>query len=168
MAADRTPFHIFCIKCSQCNKKLTPASINEHEKKLFCPSCYEDIFNKQVSEISSECIYFQCLLWQDDIPERMVMQVLPIQGMFIVVSVIKFKVLDRNADSRSDQFLGAKEERWVSVTRWAQEEGGGRGGGPRLEGGHHEDRLLAVNNQNQGNLWDCSWWLHNLVKILTL
>ena len=89
MAADRTPFHIFCIKCSQCNKKLTPASINEHEKKLFCPSCYEDIFNKQVSEISSECIYFQCLLWQDDIPERMVMQVLPIQGMFIVVSVIE-------------------------------------------------------------------------------
>ena len=40
------------------------------------------------------------------------MQVLPIQGMFIVVSVIKGCTYDgRNANLRSDQFLGAKEER---------------------------------------------------------
>ena len=48
MAADRTPFHTFCIKCSQCTKKLTPATINEHEHKLFCPNCYEDLFNMKV------------------------------------------------------------------------------------------------------------------------
>ena len=48
MAADRTPFHTFCLKCSQCKKKLTPATINEHEHQLFCPNCYEDLFNKKV------------------------------------------------------------------------------------------------------------------------
>merc|ERR1712010_73614 len=67
MAADRTPFHTFCIKCSQCSKKLTPATINEHEHKLFCPNCYEDLFNMK-----------------DECPEKTVMQVLPIQGTFIV------------------------------------------------------------------------------------
>ena len=48
MAADRTPYHTFCIKCTQCKKKLTPATINEHDHKLFCPNCYEDLFNKKV------------------------------------------------------------------------------------------------------------------------
>jgi len=96
MAADRTPFHIFCIKCSQCNKKLTPASINEHEKKLFCPSCYEDIFNKQ-----------------DDIPERMVMQVLPIQGMFIVEPKKKDEFL-------SPDELRKREEAEAAARAWKE------------------------------------------------
>merc|ERR1711990_668459 len=66
MAADRTPFHIACLKCWTCQKKLTPATINEHQHRLYCPACYENLF---------------CL--KDDIPERMVMQVLPIQGLFL-------------------------------------------------------------------------------------
>ena len=41
MAADRTPFHMTCIKCGHCNKPLSPADINEHEKQLFCKICYE-------------------------------------------------------------------------------------------------------------------------------
>ena len=32
----RTPFHTRCLKCSQCPKKLTPATLNEHEKQLYC------------------------------------------------------------------------------------------------------------------------------------
>merc|ERR1712045_448144 len=67
MAADRTPFHIFCLICASCGKKLTPASLNEHQHKLYCPACYEELFCQK-----------------DNIPERMVMQVLPVQGLFIV------------------------------------------------------------------------------------
>ena len=48
MAADRTPFHIQCLKCQECKKKLTPATINEHEHRLYCPTCYEDLFNQKV------------------------------------------------------------------------------------------------------------------------
>ena len=51
MAADRTPYHMTCLKCLNCKKSLTPVSINEHEKKLFCPLCYEDLFNPQVKKI---------------------------------------------------------------------------------------------------------------------
>merc|ERR1712087_818366 len=67
MAADRTPFHLSCLKCGNCQKKLTPATLNEHHHKLYCPLCYEELFCQK-----------------DNIPERMVMQVLPIQGLFIV------------------------------------------------------------------------------------
>ena len=91
MAADRTPFHTFCIKCSQCSKKLTPATINEHEHKLFCPNCYEDLFNKKVKlDYKLQNIITAP---QDECPERQVMQVLPIQGTFIVVSIIKIIIL---------------------------------------------------------------------------
>merc|ERR1712032_1005834 len=68
MAADRTPFHTRCLKCSQCPKKLTPATLNEHEKQLYCKHCYELKFAPM----------------EDDIPDKMVMRVLPIQGTFIV------------------------------------------------------------------------------------
>jgi len=68
MAADRTPFHTRCLKCYQCKKKLTPANLNEHMKQLYCRTCYEDNF----------------LIKEDVIPDRTVMQVLPIQGNFIV------------------------------------------------------------------------------------
>merc|ERR1711971_1150581 len=57
-----------CLKCSQCPKKLTPATLNEHEKRLYCKHCYELKFAPM----------------EDDIPDKMVMQVLPIQGTFIV------------------------------------------------------------------------------------
>merc|ERR1712156_489289 len=67
MAADRTPFHLICLKCGNCQKKLTPATLNEHQHKLYCPLCYEELFCQK-----------------DNIPERTVMQVLPIRGLFIV------------------------------------------------------------------------------------
>ena len=49
MAADRTPFHVTCVKCFQCKKALSPADINEHEKQLFCRVCYENGFTPKVS-----------------------------------------------------------------------------------------------------------------------
>jgi len=66
MAADRTPYHIKCLKCFHCKKKLNPANLNEHEKQLYCKNCYEMKF------VNTE----------DDIPDRTVMQVLPIGGNF--------------------------------------------------------------------------------------
>ena len=50
MAADRTPFHVFCLKCCNCQKKLTPASLNEHQHKLYCPVCYEELFCQKERE----------------------------------------------------------------------------------------------------------------------
>ena len=51
MAADRTPYHKSCLKCSQCEKRLTPASLNEHDQRLFCQHCYQTIFIAPVSWI---------------------------------------------------------------------------------------------------------------------
>ena len=45
----RTPYHLNCLKCSSCKKKLTPGSLSEHEKKLYCESCYKEIFNQEVN-----------------------------------------------------------------------------------------------------------------------
>eukprot|EP00090_Calanus_glacialis_P014120 TRINITY_DN22780_c0_g1_i3.p1 TRINITY_DN22780_c0_g1~~TRINITY_DN22780_c0_g1_i3.p1 ORF type:complete len:151 (+),score=41.96 TRINITY_DN22780_c0_g1_i3:76-528(+) len=97
MASDRTPFHKACLKCSKCKKSLTPASLNEHEKKLFCPLCYEDMFNPH----------------QDDIPERSVMQVLPIQGMFTVEKKLKEEFL-------SPEELRKREEALAAAKAWEE------------------------------------------------
>jgi len=96
MASDRTPFHKKCLKCSKCQKSLTPASLNEHEKKLFCPLCYENLFNPQ-----------------DDIPERMVMQVLPIQGLFIMDKKSKDEFL-------SPEDLKKREEAAAAARAWEE------------------------------------------------
>ena len=84
MASERTPFHKICLKCSSCKKSFTPASLNEHKKKLFCPLCYKYMFNPQSKEISNIplinwwtfcrmtflrdqsckfCLSRECLLW---------------------------------------------------------------------------------------------------------
>merc|ERR1711973_31984 len=96
MAADRTPFHTKCIKCIVCQKRLTPASINEHDHKLYCPVCYGVIFNQK-----------------DDIPERMVMQGLPIQGMFIVDPIKKDEFL-------SPEELKKREEAETAARAWQE------------------------------------------------
>merc|ERR1711942_283089 len=96
MASDRTPFHKKCLKCSKCQKSLTPASLNEHEKKLFCPLCYENLFNPQ-----------------DDIPERMVMQVLPIQGLFIMEQKSKDEYI-------SPEELKKREEALAATKAWQE------------------------------------------------
>merc|ERR1711934_217808 len=44
MAADRTPYHKYCLKCNECGRKLEIANMNEHEKLLFCGSCYQVLF----------------------------------------------------------------------------------------------------------------------------
>ena len=43
MAADRRPFHKHCVKCSNCSKKLVPATINQNKDKLFCNLCYANL-----------------------------------------------------------------------------------------------------------------------------
>ena len=48
MAADRRPYHKQCVKCWTCGKKLVPATINNHEGKLYCPACYANKFMPQV------------------------------------------------------------------------------------------------------------------------
>eukprot|EP00092_Neocalanus_flemingeri_P083993 GFUD01105478.1.p1 GENE.GFUD01105478.1~~GFUD01105478.1.p1 ORF type:complete len:150 (+),score=44.50 GFUD01105478.1:48-497(+) len=99
MAADRTPFHTRCLKCEHCKKSLTPANLNEHQKKLFCPLCYEDLFNPQ-----------------GDIPERVVMQVLPIQGMFIVEQKLKEEFI-------SPEELRKREEALAAAKAWEEATG---------------------------------------------
>merc|ERR1712055_719601 len=44
MAADRTPYHKYCLKCNECGRKLEIANLNEHEKSLYCSSCYQVLF----------------------------------------------------------------------------------------------------------------------------
>merc|ERR1719219_520090 len=47
MASDRTPFHKRCVKCKNCNKSLTSATLNEHKTQLYCLPCYDVVFNQQ-------------------------------------------------------------------------------------------------------------------------
>jgi len=75
MAADRMPFHKQCVKCWTCNKKLVPATINEHEGKLYCPPCYANKFMPQ----------------ENHIPERSSMQVLPVGGIYTAMEEEKKK-----------------------------------------------------------------------------
>ena len=65
MAADRTPYHKvnkslyikgviwilqqYCLKCNECGRKLEIANLNEHEKKLYCCSCYQVDNNHWIS-----------------------------------------------------------------------------------------------------------------------
>jgi len=44
MAADRTPYHKYCLKCNECGRKLDIGNLNEHEKLLYCGSCYQVLF----------------------------------------------------------------------------------------------------------------------------
>jgi len=66
MAGDRRPFHKQCVKCYICGKKLVPATINQHEAQLYCSVCYSDTFMPK----------------DDNIPERIAMQVLPVGGIY--------------------------------------------------------------------------------------
>eukprot|EP00091_Calanus_sinicus_P003078 TRINITY_DN1322_c0_g1_i4.p1 TRINITY_DN1322_c0_g1~~TRINITY_DN1322_c0_g1_i4.p1 ORF type:complete len:217 (+),score=27.46 TRINITY_DN1322_c0_g1_i4:66-716(+) len=55
IAAHHTPFHKWCIKCRRCKKPLTPATLNEHMKKLYCHNCYKHVFMvKDYQQYSSE------------------------------------------------------------------------------------------------------------------
>ena len=47
MAADRTPYHRWCVKCFNCRVSLNPRTLNEHNEQLFCNCCYQNIFNPQ-------------------------------------------------------------------------------------------------------------------------
>ena len=37
------------MKCRKCSKKLTAATLHEHQRQLYCKPCYDIIFNQQVS-----------------------------------------------------------------------------------------------------------------------
>ena len=45
ICSDRKPYHKACLKCVNCAIRLTPATLNEHDEKLFCNVCYERYFN---------------------------------------------------------------------------------------------------------------------------
>ena len=49
MAADHTPFHKTCLKCGECEKSLTPGTLNTYEEKdIYCQVCYNNIFQAEV------------------------------------------------------------------------------------------------------------------------
>ena len=48
MASDRRPHHKQCVKCVHCSKRLSAATLNEHTGKLYCNTCYANIFMPQV------------------------------------------------------------------------------------------------------------------------
>ena len=49
MAADHTPFHRTCLKCGECEKSLTPGTLNTYEEKdIYCQVCYNNIFQAEV------------------------------------------------------------------------------------------------------------------------
>lgn len=96
MVADRKPMHKRCLKCDRCHKMLTPANLNTmvEEAKIFCQNCYNDavmaslvelLFNKR-SNINSTHLKGGA---RNPVPEKVKMQVLPIEGMFKVVSFEK-------------------------------------------------------------------------------
>merc|ERR1712055_1081156 len=62
MAADRTPYHKYCLKCNECGRKLEIANLNEHEKSLYCSSCYQVLFRahsdkKETLKLEAESEY---------------------------------------------------------------------------------------------------------------
>ena len=64
MAVDRTPFHKQCVKCKQCGKGLNSATLNEHDKQLYCKPCYENVFVNAVS--------FDLLLWKKTFIQKLI------------------------------------------------------------------------------------------------
>ncbi|XP_023324100.1 cysteine and glycine-rich protein 1 [Eurytemora carolleeae] len=66
MASDRRPHHKQCVKCVHCSKRLSASTLNEHAGKLYCNLCYTNMFMPQ----------------ENNIEERVVMQVLPVGGIY--------------------------------------------------------------------------------------
>jgi len=102
MAADRTPFRLACLKCGDCGKKLTAGKIAEHDKKLFCHPCHQKLFCPQ-----------------DSAPVKSVMQVLPIQGMFIV------EPKAAKEEFLSEEELRKREEAAAAARAWQEATGTG-------------------------------------------
>ena len=53
MAGDRLPFHKQCVKCCKCQKSLSPSSLNNHQNKLYCNNCYDEVFMSQDYSLGS-------------------------------------------------------------------------------------------------------------------
>ena len=45
MASDRKPYHKYCVRCVGCHVGLSPRTLNEHDNKLFCDTCYGRYFS---------------------------------------------------------------------------------------------------------------------------
>merc|ERR1711915_1015837 len=61
MAADRTPYHRACLKCNKCCKRLTPSSMAEHDKMLYCDHCYQLIFIEKAGNAPADRVKMQVL-----------------------------------------------------------------------------------------------------------
>jgi len=75
-AADRTPYHKFCLKCTACGRKLDMKNLNEHEKLLYCCSCYQALF-----QVHSDIL----------INDSRKMQVLPVAGKYDKKETLKLE-----------------------------------------------------------------------------
>merc|ERR1712228_810184 len=67
MAADRTPYHKACLKCNQCCKRLTPSSMAEHDKMLYCDNCYQLIFIEKAGNAPADRVKMQVFLMVENI-----------------------------------------------------------------------------------------------------
>ena len=95
--------HKRCLKCDRCHKMLTPANLNTmvEEAKIFCQNCYNDavmaslveLFINKRSNINSTHLKGGA---RNPVPEKVKMQVLPIEGMFKVVSFQKDQFAKKN------------------------------------------------------------------------
>lgn len=63
MAGDRKPYHKFCVRCISCHVSLNPRTMNDHDNKLFCDSCYANYFNQ--SEFTTD--YYTGIVTPEDI-----------------------------------------------------------------------------------------------------
>ena len=88
--------HKRCLKCDRCHKMLTPANLNTmvEEAKIFCQNCYNDAVMASLVELlfNKGCNINSTHLKggaRNPVPEKVKMQVLPIEGMFKVVSFQK-------------------------------------------------------------------------------
>merc|ERR1711971_769617 len=63
MAADRTPYHKFCLKCNECGRKLDIGNLNEHEKSSTAAPVTRPYFERTVISLSTTVERCRCSLW---------------------------------------------------------------------------------------------------------
>ena len=101
----RTPYHKVCLKCCQCSKRLSPATINEHDQKLYCQQCYQHLFIAQVSMLKYVLvIQFKSL-------KNILILILPKLSFFLFVCLSFFL---RSKVNQTKYVL------WLQVFYWAQ------------------------------------------------
>jgi hypothetical protein len=99
------------------------------------------------------------VILQDDIPERSVMQVLPIQGIFTVV-----RSFLHSHSGFFNIYSGKEVKGGISVSWRIKKTWRSIGSCKSLGRGHRENRSKCFLDQDHGNCFNCSRWLNQPVK----